>query len=115
AAPAETAPAETAPAAFVPAAEPARPGEGAPTLHIRLQETDDPAADQQRLHETMRLVRESPGTVETRLTVDGIGEHVTLALPKCNGSHALIARLGETLGPHGSAAIEALPAAASVA
>ena len=110
AAPPPPAIAEPAPAAFVPAAEPARPGEAAPTLHIRLQETDDPAADQQRLHETMRLVRESPGTVETFLTVDGIGEHVTLALPKCNGAHALIARLGETLGPHGSAAIEALPA-----
>ena len=115
AAPPEQLPVEVAPAVFVPAPPPARPGEAAPTLHIRLQETDDPDADQQRLHETMRLVRESPGTVETLLTVDGIGEHVTLALPKCNASHALIAQLGQTLGPCGSAAIEALPAAVPVA
>ena len=108
-------PVQVQPAPFVPAPTSRRGGAAPPTLHIRLQESDDAGADQHRLHETMRLVRESPGTFETLLTVDGIGEHVTLELPRCNGSAALIAQLSETLGLHGSAAIEALPAAAPVA
>jgi len=108
---------EVEPASFVPAPNRTRGRRSAPppTLHIRLQETDDADADQHRLHETMRMVRESPGDFETILTVDGIGEHVTLALPRCNGSAALIAKLSDLLNPHGSAAIEALPAAIPVA
>ncbi len=93
----------------------AAPRNGAgPTLHVRLQETDDPDADQERLHQAMHLIRESPGDFGAMLTVDGVGEQVTLELPSCSGSHALLEALRGALGDRGSASLEPLTASASV-
>ncbi len=104
-----TVPAASAPA---PAAPRRRSGESAVvTLRVRLRESDDDQADQARLHEIMRLVRAAPGSHPAHLTVDGVGERVTLELPPCTASWALAEALNGTLGEHGGAEIEALPAA----
>ena len=98
------------PPAAPPAAVPPRPSGLA--LQVRLSETDDEVADQARLHEILRLVKEAPGDQPAYLTVDGVGERVTLELPACAASWALVEGLNRALGEHGSAEIESLPAAA---
>ncbi len=54
----------------------------------------------------MHLVREAPGSASTFLTLNGIGDQVTLELPPCTASYALTAGLLEILGEHGSAEVE---------
>ena len=81
------------------------------TLRVRLRESDDDQADQARLNEIMRLVREAPGDHPAYLTVDSVGERVTLELPPCTASWALAEALNGILAEHGQAEIEALPAA----
>ena len=83
----------------------------APVLHILLRESGDEASDQQRLHETLALVRATPGAHRAILTVAGIGEQVRLELPPCNATYALVEALRSVLGEHGAADLEALPAA----
>ncbi len=83
-----------------------RPSEPSLILQIRLHETADESADRERLHEVMHLVREAPGSASTFLTLNGIGDQVTLELPPCTASYALTAGLLEILGEHGSAEVE---------
>ena len=107
---AEAPPAPPAPTAAPPA--PPRPATGAPpALQVRLRETDDEAADRARLQEVLRLVREAPGDQPAYLTIAGLGETVTLALPDCATSHALVESLRQALGEFGAAEIEAAPVA----
>ena len=44
------------------------------------------------------------------LTVDDVGERVTLALQNCTASWAMLDEINRTLREHGEARIEALPA-----
>jgi DNA polymerase-3 subunit alpha len=84
--PVAPAPAAAPPAASRPAPAPA--SAPAPALQVRLHETDDADADQARLREILRLVREAPGGDAGYLTIAGLGETVTLALPDCSASWA---------------------------
>jgi hypothetical protein len=54
----------------------------------------------------MRLVREAPGGHPAFLTLNGIGDQVTLELSPCAASYALTAALHEVLGEHGAAEVE---------
>ena len=109
-APAVAPPAPPAPPAAPPATP--RPATGAPpALQVRLRETNDEAADQARLQEILRLVRDTPGDQPAYLTIAGLGETVTLALPTCATSYALVESLRQALGELGAAEIEAAPVA----
>ena len=99
-----------APAPAPPPSPRPRNGDAAPpTLHIHLQETEDPDADQARLHHVLRLVRETPGSFRTLLTVEGVGEQVILELPRCHATHALLMQLRAALEPNGDVTLEAAP------
>ncbi len=105
------------PPAAAPAPAPAaraapRPAASAPpALQVRLRETDDEDADRARLQEVLRLVREAAGDHRAYLTIAGLGETVTLALPACTTSWALVEALRTALGEFGAAEIEAAPVA----
>jgi len=81
------------------------------SLRVQLRETDDESADQARLQEILRLLRDSPGEQPAYLTVAGAGETVTLELPTCAASWALVEALTRSLGDFGRAEIESLPVA----
>ena len=100
AAPLQSAPPAARHAAPLPASAPSV------VLRIRLLESSDPDADQHRLHEIMRLVQASPGGHPAYLTVKSVGEQVTLELPPCEASYALMAELRATLGEFGAAEVE---------
>ena len=103
------APAAVAPPPPPPPGPPA--AEPAPALQVRLRETDDEDADQARLHEILRLVREAPGADHGYLTIVGLGETVTLTLPDCNANFALVEALRRAVDEFGAAEIEAAPVA----
>ena len=79
------------------------------TLQIRITESADEAADQWRLHEAIRVVKGTPGPHPAFLTISGVGERVTLALPGCAASWAMVNDLKQALGEHGDAEVEARP------
>ena len=103
-----------------PAPPPADRGNGgngskgsAPALQIRLHGSGDEAADQERLRAVIQIVKATPGPHRTLLTVDDVGERVTLALQDCTASWAMLDEINRTLREHGEARIEALPASLS--
>jgi hypothetical protein len=104
---------EPPPPAYAAPAPPApqRGGNGGaqPLLHIRLRESGDERADQRRLHETLRLVRGAPGAQRALLTVEGVAERITLELPACAATYALVAEINGALAQHGEAEIETRP------
>ena len=55
-------------------------------------------------------MKESPGDQPAYLVVDGVGERVTLQLPGCDASWALVEGLTRVMGEHGEAEIEAIGA-----
>ena len=63
------------------------------------------------MQEVLRLVRDTPGDQPAYLTIAGLGETVTLALPDCTTSYALVESLRQALGELGGAEIEAAPVA----
>ena len=79
------------------------------TLRVRLHESDDTAADQRRLQDVIRTVKATPGPHHAFLILDGGRERVTLALPECTASAAVVAELNGLLGEHGDAEIEPVP------
>ena len=81
------------------------------TLQIRLHDSSDATADEERLRETFRIVRDNPGKHPTYLTVDAVGERVTLQLPDCDASWAVVEQLKRHLVEHGDAELQSATAA----
>lgn len=84
------------------------------TLQIRLHESNDEHADQNRLRETMRIVRENPGQNLAFLSVTSAGERVILQLPNCDASWAVVDQLKRHLAENGDAEVTSTPATASL-
>jgi hypothetical protein len=73
------------------------------TFRIELRETDDEAADRDRLERVLALLREHPGDDKVRLTVRTLdGAAHAVALPATTASDELTSRLRETLGDAGT-------------
>ena len=81
------------------------------TLQIQIHESGDTAADEERLHETMKIVRENAGNNPAYLTVVAVGERVTLQLADCDASWAVVEQLKRHLAEHGDAEIQSPPVA----
>jgi DNA polymerase-3 subunit alpha len=93
------------------ARQPSPPSEGSatvsPRLLISLRETEDEAADRERLADLMAALVNFPGEDELRLVVHTrVGERVELALPPARACEELRARAAEVLGDQGSAEFE---------
>ena len=99
------------PPAPVPAA-PARPA-AAVSLLITLKESGDDGADQARLHELLQIIKGAPGRKPAFLRVQGLGETVTLQLPACEPTFAVVQKLNAALGDEGEASLESAATVAS--
>jgi hypothetical protein len=78
----------------------------AASLRIELRETEDEAADRDRLQRLLAALRDFPGEDEVRLTVrtlDGASQRV--ALPSARACPELTARLADVLSDAGEAQV----------
>lgn len=83
-----------------------RPPREGPRLRITMQETEDEAADRDRLARVVAVLSEFPGADDVRLTVQTPQEAVELALPAAHVCPELAERVSAVLGEYGSAAVE---------
>ncbi|HEY8492235.1 MAG TPA: DNA polymerase III subunit alpha [Dehalococcoidia bacterium] len=83
-----------------------RPPREGPRLRITMQETEDEAADRDRLARVVAALSEFPGADDVRLTVHTPQEAVELALPAAHVCQELAERVSAILGEYGSAVVE---------
>ncbi len=75
-------------------------------LIVTLQETDDEAADRERLHAVVAALQGVPGADPVRLRIVSGGEPVDLELPPVIADELMLTRLASLLGAAGDARIE---------